>query len=73
MKSLMQILGLKCRHRNRGVPLNGQRCCLDCGQREAFNSYELTEADKASVDHYQLHDRSLTRVSKPVLRWRRRR
>lgn len=71
--TLSQILGLTCRHPYLSMPIAGHRSCNACGQSFPFTSYTLSDEDKAGgVGHYQVRERSITRVGNSILRFRKR-
>lgn len=70
LKRVLQLIGLRCRHRRLGVPLSNERCCLDCGERFSFNSYLITPEERHTMEHYRVVDSSVRRVNR-TLRWRK--
>jgi hypothetical protein len=65
---------LQCRHRNRSRPVSGHQECLNCG-KDLVVDYSISAEDKAqaqSVNHYQPHERSINRIGKRLLPWRKR-
>lgn len=71
--TLLQILGLRCRHRRRSRPVGAHQECLDCGA-DLRVDYSISNEDKAQargVDHFQTACRSVQRVRTP-LRFRKR-
>jgi hypothetical protein len=70
--NLKQWLGLECKHKQLSIPVNRRRHCLDCGEEGfVFDIFDLNEQDRKEIDHHQLHERSINRISKRLLRWRK--
>lgn len=68
--TLLQLLGLKCRHRYRSYPVSGRRVCNECGTE--FPVDYTVESWERVVDHHQPKVTTITKIYDQVLKFRKR-
>lgn len=69
--TLLQLLGLKCRHRYLSYPVNGRRVCNECGAEFPVD-YTVESWEHGSIAPYSNRSNTITRIRERVLKFRMR-
>jgi hypothetical protein len=72
LKDALQDFWPRCLHFDRSDVRHRVRTCLRCGERFEFMAYDLTDIDHRPVSHYIVRDRSIRRLQRQLLNFRRR-